>query len=436
MFTRQSENYNDVLRGLGYKPMTGPGFEKLKGEHTFSGSYQKQKDYVLSELNSPVRRYNRYGWQLAVRILMVVFVVCICIPGGIYAMDKVHQVMLTGENKKERLTFSDRTRKVDVEDGMWEYIKVDCTYLPKDVLMDDRYLGYGGKNKKDEEWKEYGSFAAYRWDHNMAFDSESVFGENVVKGATGGYSYVMISKAEGWKEVYVKYIPADVVICASLNGIYGVDEIMAVIAGLRFEKAADDSEKQALKVVLPEDETYLWGEKKNAEQMKKSDYVSVGDTFYEDGLAVTVNRIDIADTLSSYQDSCFKEQTGEGVLDETGRLLPDYRFVYVSLTVKNEGKAKITDYYVNRMHYWVLKKRGDGYERAAVSQCPNSPVYFDASIEGADKKGFFRLGDIPVGEEITYHIGYYVPADPEGELWLAVPKSQGISDEFTFVRMK
>lgn len=435
MSTKQSENYNDVLRELGYKPMTGSRFEKLKGEHTFTEAYQGRKNYLLSELKSPVRRKNRYGWQLAVHILMVVLFVSICIPGAIYALNQVHQVMMTGENKRERLTFGDHEKNIEVDDGMWEYIRVDCTYLPKEVKRDGRLLGYGGKNKQDAEWKEYGRFTAYRWDHNTALDSDAVFGENVVKGTTGNYSYIMVSKAEGFKEVYIKYIPADVVVCTRISSVYGVDEIMAVIAGLRFEKAVDDAEQQALTVILPEDDKYLWGEKKNAEYMRNCDYVSTGKTFYQDSLAITVNRIDVVNTISSYQSRYFKEQSGEEVLDENGKLKSGYRFVCVALTVKNEGRAKISDYYVNRMHYWVLKKQGSSYERIGVTGCPDSPVYFDASIEGADKKGFFRLGDIPVDEELTYHIGYFVPADPEGELWLSVPKSQNISDEFTFVRV-
>ena len=71
----------------------------------------------------------------------------------------------------------------------------------------------------------------------------------------------------------------------------------------------------------------------------------------------------------------------------------------------------------------------------SITGCPDSPVYFDASIEDAGKKGFFRLGDILVDEEITYHIGYFVPADSGGELWLSVPKSQSVSDEFTLIRV-
>ena len=435
MSTKQSENYSDVLRGLGYKPMTGSKFEKLKGEHTFTEAYQKRKNYLLSELKSPARKKNRYGWQLAIRIFMVILFMSLCIPGGVYALGRVHRVMLTGENERERLTFGDHEKDIDVEDGMWEYIHVDCTYLPKGVKPDGRLLGYGGGNKKDEGWKEYGRFTAYRWDHNTALDSDSVFGDNVMKGIAGSYSYIMVAKAEGWKEVYIKYIPADVVVCTRISSVYGVDEIMAVIAGLRFERAADDSEKQTLTVILPEDDKYLWGEKKNAEHMKNCDYVSTGKTFYQDGLAITINRIDVVNTINSYQSRYFKEQSGEIVLDENGKLKPDYRFVYVALTVKNEGKAKVTDYYVNRMHYWVLKKQGSSYERMSITGCPDSPVYFDASIEDAGKKGFFRLGDILVDEEITYHIGYFVPADSGGELWLSVPKSQSVSDEFTLIRV-
>lgn len=436
MSTKQSENYSDVLRRLGVKPMTGSKFEKLKGQHIFSEDYKNRKTYVLSELKNPVRKKNRYGWHLAFRICMVILFASVCVPGTVYALDKVHQVMLTGENKRERLTFADHDKKVDVEGGMWDFIKVDCTYLPKGVRVDGMQLGYGGKNKKDEEWVEYGRFTAYRWDHNTALDAGSVFGENVMTGTTGEYGYVMVSKASGWKEVYIKYIPADVVICTRISSVYGVDEIMAVIAGLRFERADDDSEKQTVAVVMPEDDKYLWGEKKHSEQMKKCDFMSVGDTFYEDSLAVKVDRTEVVSSISTYNSRYFKEQAGEEALDENGKLKTGYRFIYVALTVKNEGKAKVTDYYVNGLRYWVLKKTGNSYERVNIGQCTTEPVYFDASIEKADKKGFFRLGDIPAGEEVTYHLGYFVPADLNGELWLAVPKSQSISDEFTFVKVK
>lgn len=436
MSTKQSENYMDVLRELGYKPMTGSKFEKLKGEHIFTEAYQKQRDYLLSELKNPARIKNRYGWQLALRIFMIICFFSLCVPGAIYALNKVHQVMLTGDNNRERLTFGDtKSKKIDVENGMWEYIHIDCTYLPKGVILDGSLMGYSGGSEEDADWKEYGRFAAYRWDHNTALDTEAVFGENVVKGNTGNYDYIMASKAEGWKEVYIKYIPADVVVCTKISSIYGVDEIMAVIAGLRFQKAADDAEKQTLSVILPEDDKYLWGEKKNAEYMKNCDYVSVGKTFYQDGLSITVKRIEIVKTVDSYQKRYFKEQSCDGMLDEDGKLRSDYRFIYVTLTVKNEDRVKITDYYVNQMRYWVLKKQGSSYKRISVSQCQDSPVYFDASIEGADKKGFFRLGDIQAEEEITYHIGYFVPEDAGGELWLSMPKSQDISDEFTFVKV-
>lgn len=291
MSIKQSENDSNVLRQLGIKPMTGIRFEKLKGEHTFSEDYQKQKAYVLSELNQPVRRTNRYVWQVVFRICMAIFFVGACVYGTIYVLDRVHQVMLTGEDKKERQTFADHTVQLDTAEDLWE-------------------------------------------------------------------------------------------------------------------------------------------------QIKHCDYVSLGDVFYEDSLAIRVDRAEVVDTVGRYQSRYFKQELVQDILDENGALNQDYRFIYVTVTVKNEGTVKVTDYLVNEMCYWVLKKQGGSYEHVRISQCTNKPVYFDASMEDADRKGFFRLGDILPDEEITYHIGYFIPKGVKEEIWLSVPESEKTTGKYTFVEIK
>lgn len=196
-----------------------------------------------------------------------------------------------------------------------------------------------------------------------------------------------------------------------------------------------------------------------------SSYYKIGDSLpapltFDPGLAMTVEQVEVYDSIRDFDRSYFYEGTYKDRLahyaDTDGTLLSydrkyyteadgiltlpkleqtrltSRRFVCLTIQVASSRKRdilKFSTYYDIEFY----KENTDGTlvfdEEYVNEESFGKPIYFDTSLTDHNDPDFF-FTKIPAGQTVTFHIGYFVDEDHLDEMFL---RTDGGSSEIYYL---
>lgn len=480
---KMPESRTKELEAMGLWDISIEEFDDIDEGHEFSERYKRRKRRLLTGLKQ-IERQKEEDRQssaktagakgVSYRIAVAAVAAVLLVPSTVFAATKLYELRVTQKQHEVEVDIrlqNDTAKTLDAEethilreDGITDSaprspMKVTLTYVPKECIYYSDYK-YEGADMKGT----YGISMLM-----LLGDSTTNCGDRVrysiasEKREVNGQEYVVVTKDETFifnKEVFIPLGERNAVLMMYVGEGISISELDKIVAGVQVEETADMEEAIPSNDI---EDSFVWDKEVYGVSLSDEDMTlqnfeihSIGDTIEQGALDITVDKVDIFDSIQGFgrenfytdvlpedikEDGTFAEYNralmvgGDGItsvnrFDE--RMKMRQKFVYITLTLKT-GEAGVSQYYINHLRSrFLVKDEKENYlydnrcfynmDEKTLSNF-DELMYFDHSAEGNQSKGFFNMGDIPANSEITVHVGFFADEDLLNEMYLEIPDS-------------
>jgi hypothetical protein len=398
------------------------------------------------------------------RILIIAACLLIGIPTTAFGAVKAYDMIVQKQNYEVNISVGNKIFK---KRDSWYKMKI--SYLPDNMeAYDNLAMKYSFKDNYAN-----GGFTFILWRLGKNSDFQTLYANDYKEKKINGRKAVIVNKDTGNKNVmfdrqFFLLFEKEGMMLESYVGIDVSDEqMMKVIEGISLEPTTEEKASYTADY----DEALFNKEKEPTKSrvipLKKdsNQLFSVGQTVpvtinKADKLKYVVEKVEVFDTIKDFKQGNFNELglkiLGENkALDQTNKLLPykrdvykvgngkdsvdelidsklvNLKFVYLTTTLKNNGKQTTEEIYMHPS-LRVLKSEKNAWNysgevgKAEESIMTGEVDYLEPHGNG---KGFYNIGSIQPGQTMKVNLGYFVDADKLDSIFLDAFHYSGANED-------
>ena len=469
MSTKSFKEYN-------LRPIEEPGmnitledFDRFEGDYKFSETYQNNKQTLLDSMSDKPRTYLFQGNTL--KIAAAFALVCIVFPTTSLAAIRMYQTHIEKEHYQSDVVVTPNTETTTETGSDTTENSVTPTNLTP-VKMTLTYLPEGSEPIMEGDEKTYvptdsdaNAHGVSPWLFALDVETDMIFSESdtidTYEFTASGNPAYLLQKSEAYafdKIIYVMFEEQHYIAKVNLGYAISIEEAKKIASGITLEETDETNASAYTSYAewMKDQAEWTVQEENEAIAPLPNTYHSVGDALPSDHMnpdcVMTVKNVEFYDSVANFNRAYFYDSCGNGEIaniDATGNILSYDRekwnygdgvnsidelvevqnigrkFVYLTLEITNQSDTTATDYCVyNQLYYLTESANGkldfvdtDIYISNHNAAINVEPVYFDASPVENTNSHYFYL-NIPAGETVTCHVGYFVDEDLTDTIFL------------------
>jgi len=438
-------------------------FDKQNEQHKFSDTYTNKKKLFIEEIKmkseqSQVKRKRN-------RLLIAAACLLIGMPTTVFGAIKVYDMIVQKQNYEVNISVTNKaTKNID------SWYKMKVSYLPENMEADDSLaMKYSFKDNYAN-----GGFSFILWRLGKSSDFQTLYANNYIEKDINGRKAVIVNRDTGNKnvmfdrQVFLLFEEEGMMLQSYVGTDVSDEQLMKVLEGISLEPTTEekatytsDYDRALFSEATEPTESRVIPLKKDSKQLFK-----VGQTVpvtlemngTESKLEYGIEKVEVFDSINDFKKGNFNE-LGLGILrenkalDQTNKLLPykrdvykvgngkdsvdelvesqlvNLKFVYLTTTVKNNGKQAIEEIYMHpSLQVLEFEKNAWNYTGengiAEESIMTHEVDYLEPHGNG---KSFYNIGSILPGQTVKVNLGYFVDEDKLDSIFLDVFHYSGVS---------
>ncbi len=397
------------------------------------------------------------------RILIAAACLLIGIPTTAFGAVKAYDMIVQKQNYEVNISVANKIFK---KRDSWYKMKVG--YLPENMEANDSLaMKYSFKDNYAN-----GGFSFILWRLGKNSDFQTLYANDYEEKEINGRKAVIVNKDTGNKnvmfdrQVFLLFEEEGMMFQSYVGTDVSDEQMMKVIEGISLEPTTEekasytaDYDGALFSKAKEPTESRVIPLKKDSNQL-----FSVGQTVpvsinEVDKLEYVIEKVEVFDSIKDFKQGNFNELGLEilsenKALDQTNKLLPykrdvykvgngkdsvdelvesqlvNLKFVYLTTTVKNNGKQATEEIYMHPS-LQVLKFEKNAWNYAGEDGIAEESIltgevdYLEPHGKG---KSFYNIGSIPPGETMKINLGYFVDEDKLDSIFLDTFHYSGFGD--------
>lgn len=398
------------------------------------------------------------------RILIAAACLMIGLPTTAFGAVKVYDMIVQKQNYEVNISVANNIFK---KRDSWYKMKIG--YLPEN-MEEHEAMKYSFKDNYAN-----GGFSFILWRLGKNSDFQTLYASDYVEKEINGREVVIVNKDTGNKnvmfdrQVFLLFKEEGMMLQSYVGNDVSDEQMLKVIEGISLESTTEEKATYTVdydgtlfsKAEEPT-ESHVIPLKKDSKQLFKVGQtvpVTIEMNGTESKLEYVIEKVEVFDSIKDFKQGNFNELGLEilsenKALDQTNKLLPykrdvykvgngkdsvdelvesqlvNLKFVYLTTTVKNNGKQATEEIYMHPS-LQVLK-----FEENAWNYAGEAGISEDSIMTGevdylephGNGKGFYNIGSIQPGQTMKVNLGYFVDADKLDSIFLDAFHYSGVSD--------
>lgn len=387
------------------------------------------------------------------RILIAAACLLIGIPTTAFGAVKAYDMIVQKQNYEVNISVANKIFK---NRDSWYKMKVG--YLPENMETNDSLaMKYSFKDNYAN-----GGFSFILWRLGKNSDFQTLYANDYEEKEINGRKAVIVSKDTGNKnvmfdrQVFLLFEEEGMMLQSYVGTDVSDEQMLKVIEGISLDPTTEekasytaDYDKALFSEVKEPTESRVIPLKKDSNQL-----FSVGQTVpvtinKGDKLEYVIEKVEVFDSIKDFKQGNFNETGLEMLsenkaLDQTKKLLPykrdvykvgngkdsvdelvesplvNLKFVYLTTTVKNNGKQATEEIYMHPS-LQVLKLEKNAWNYAGEDGIAEDSIMtgeVDYLEPHGNGKGFYNIGSIQPGQTKKVNLGYFIDADKLDSIFL------------------
>jgi hypothetical protein len=398
------------------------------------------------------------------RILIAAACLLIGIPTTAFGAVKAYDMIVQKQNYEVNISVVNKIFKMK---DSWYKMKIG--YLPENMEANDSLaMKYSFKDNYAN-----GGLSFILWRLGKNSDFQTLYANGYEEKEINGRKVVIVNKDTGNKnvmfdrQVFLLFEEEGMMVESYVGKDVSDEQMLKVIEGISLESTTEekatytaDYDGALFSKAKEPTESRVNPLKKDSNQL-----FSVGQTVpvtinEVDKLEYVIEKVEVFDSIKDFKQGNFNEVGLEilsenKALDQTNKLLPykrdvykvgngkdsvdklvesqfvNLKFVYLTTTVKNNGKKKTEEIYMHPS-LQVLKSEKNAWNYAgedgiAVDSIMTGEVdYLEPHGNG---KGYYNIGSIQPGQTMKVNLGYFVDGDKLDSIFLDAFHYSGATED-------
>jgi hypothetical protein len=403
------------------------------------------------------------------RILIAAACLLIGLPTTAFGAVKVYDMIVKKQNYEVNISVTNKAAK---RSDKWYKLKVGN--LPENMVA---IKNTGGMKYPFKDNYAKGGFSFILWKLGKNSDFSTLYSNSYEKKDINGRNVVIVNKDTGNpnmvfnRQVFLLFEEEGIMLESYIGNDVSDEQMMKVFENISLEPTSEkyatfiaDYDKAHFNKENKPTESRVIPLKKNSKQLFKVGQtvpvsIDQGVTGPKSGLEYVIEKVEVFDSIKDFKQENFNELGLEALsdnkaLDQTKKLLPyrrdvykvgdgkdsidklvesqlvNLKFVYLTTTVKNNGKKATEEIYMHPS-LKVLKSKNNAWSYAEEDGIVEKSIMtreVDYLEPHGNGKGFYNIGSIQPGQTMKVNLGYFVDADKLDSIFLDAFHYSGVSD--------
>jgi hypothetical protein len=436
-------------------------FDKLDEQHKFSDTYTHKKKLFLQE----IKRKSEQSQAKRKRKRLLIAAACLLIgmPTTAFGAVKIYDMIVQKQNYEVNVSVTNKAAK---KNDNWYKLKVSS--LPENMeAIDDTAMKYSFKDNFAK-----GGFSFILWKLGENSDFSTLYSNSFEEKEINGRRAVFVNKDTGNdnvmfdRQVFLLFEEEGMMVESYIGADVSEAQMMKVMESLSLEATSEenasltnDYDKVLLSKADEEREVNVIPLKKDSKQLfSVGQTIPVTLTLGNSKLEYVIDNVEVFDSIKDFNQENFNDVgltklSENNALDHSKKLLPYKRdvyklgngkdsidklvesqlvnpkFVYLTTTVKNNGKQATEEIYMTPS-LRLLKSENNAWNYAGEEGIAEESIMtheVDYLEPHGNGKSFYNIGSIQPGQTIKVNLGYFVDADKLDSIFLDAFHYSGVN---------